>query len=53
MINVSKRSYEKKMPIFTRYWDQKGNEILYLYTSKYGFPIAYGYTLMASAGGKK
>lgn len=53
MINVSKRSYEKKMPIFTRLWDQKGNEILYLYTSKYGFPIAYGYTLMASAGGKK
>jgi hypothetical protein len=47
------RSYEKKMPIFTRFWDQKGNEILYLYTSKYGSLIAYGYTLMASAGGKK
>ena len=41
------------MPIFTRLWDQKGNEILYLYTSKYRSPIAYSYTLMASAGGKK
>ena len=41
------------MPNFTRLCDEKGNEILYLYTSKYGFPIAYGYTLMASAGGKK
>jgi hypothetical protein len=47
------RSYEKKMPIFTRFWDQKGNEILYLYTSKYLSPIAYSYTLVASAGGKK
>ena len=41
------------MPIFTGLWDQKGNEILYLYTSKYLSPIAYSYTLVASAGGKK
>lgn len=53
MINVSKRSYKKKMPIFTRLWDKKGNENLYLYTSKYRSPIAYSYTLMARAGGKK